>query len=116
MSIEAQRGQGYTVNSVCLNGARDSRANSVGFLCLFTTRLRLDDAVADRVTHELAHRVEIELRHDLRSMCLCGLGGHAKHRANLLVRPAFGEQLQDFTLARRQAARGGAFAAGFSAI
>ena len=31
MSIEAQRGQGYTVNSVCLNGARDSRANSVGF-------------------------------------------------------------------------------------
>src|SRR5688572_22266819 len=67
MSIEARRGPGYTVNSVCLDGARDSRANSVSFLCPLTTRLRLDDAVADRVAHELAHRMEIELRHNLRS-------------------------------------------------
>src|SRR5471030_1253984 len=70
--------------------------------CLSARRSRFDDPVPDRVPHEVAHRVEIELGHDLRSMCLRRLGRHAEHCANLLVRPPFGEELQDFTLARRE--------------
>jgi hypothetical protein len=42
----------------------------------FVTGSRFDDAVPDRVPHELTHRVEMELGQDVRSVCFRGLGGH----------------------------------------
>ena len=36
-------------------------------------RLRLDDLVADRVPHELAHRMDLQLAHNIGSVGLRGL-------------------------------------------
>src|SRR5258708_16341961 len=72
---------------LCRAGARRSRS-------------RLDDLVANRVTHEIADRIQAQLAHDVGAVRFDGLHADAQARRGFLVASAFREQLDDFTFAR----------------
>jgi hypothetical protein len=62
-------------------------------------QLRLDDAVADRVAHQLAHRVDFELGHDPCAVRFRRFCRDAEHGRDFFVGLTFGQQLQDFAFA-----------------
>src|SRR4029453_7054048 len=79
---------------------------------IVTGRSRFDDAVPNRVAHELAHRVEIKFGQDLCAVCFGGLVGPPEGPAYFLIGLPLGEELQHFALARRQSSFGPASARG----
>jgi hypothetical protein len=67
-----------------------------------------DDVVADGVVDQFRKGVQVELEHDVGAMSFGGVDADAKNGGDFLVGLAFGEELQDFPLARSDAGAGGA--------
>lgn len=61
-----------------------------------------DDAAAHGVENDFGSAVEIELFHQARAMRLDRTGTYAQQGGNFLIGLAFGDELQDFPLARRE--------------
>jgi len=62
----------------------------------------LDDVVADGVEDELGEGVEIEFEHDVGAVGFGGVDADVEEVGDFLVAFAFGEELEDFTFARRE--------------
>src|SRR3954451_3609742 len=65
-------------------------------------RLRVDEAAADGVARERDAVAEAELLEDVRSVAFHGLLADREHLPDLTARVAFGDQLDDLGLARRE--------------
>lgn len=98
--------RGHPAEATCLDAYKDMESSALllyggsrrlrtdaGPAALVARPSGFDDAIPDRVPHELTHRVELELGHDVPSVCFRGLGGDPEHDADLLVGLTFGEQL-----------------------
>src|SRR2546423_12885118 len=66
--------------------------------------LSLNDLVSNRVTHQFAHRVQLELPHDVGSMRFRGLHADSESHRDFLATLALREQLDNLTLARGEPA------------
>ena len=64
-------------------------------------RSRLHDPVANRVTHEITDRAEMQLPHDVRAVGLDCLDADTERRRRLFGPPSFGNELNDPALAGR---------------
>src|SRR5688500_10091730 len=53
----------------------------------------VDDSVANGEPHKLGDRVQIELPHDIRPVCVDGFHAHAQDTGNILVGLRFREEL-----------------------
>ena len=74
--------------------------NSLGCLCL-------DELVPDCVAHQVRGRPQLQLAHGAGAMRLDGLDADAQPLRDFLVDAPFGDLLDDFALAMREAARQG---------
>src|SRR3954449_5810246 len=68
----------------------------------WSRRLRLDEAAADRVAHELHAVAHPELAQQVAAVGLDGLLAEVQDLADLLVGVRLGDQLEDLLLARRE--------------
>ena len=64
---------------------------------------RLHDPIANRVAHEIADSAELQLSHDVRAVGFDRLDADSERRRRLFVAPPFGDELNDFALAGRDA-------------
>ncbi len=62
----------------------------------------VDDIVPDGVHHQIAHRVQLQLAHDIRAMGFSCLHAQSQRHRDLFRALAFGQQLHDFALARSE--------------
>ena len=58
--------------------------------------------VADRIVDEIDDGRALKLLHNVMSVCFCRLNADAKDIRHVLIALAFGEELHDFALTRRQ--------------
>src|ERR1700740_1231306 len=64
---------------------------------------RLDNLIPDRVAHEFANGMDLELPYDVRTVRFSRLHADAQNGCNFLARLSFGKQLDDFAFARSEA-------------
>ncbi len=66
-------------------------------------RLRLNNLISHRVSHEFTYRVNFQFTHDIGAVRLRRLHADAQHRSNFLAALPFRQQLYDFPFTGSQA-------------